>query len=66
MDLLEMQVIKYQNEKGLNSKQVASKEMLSMIENLENEERWKWLKEMYDLYFNKDESTKGIPLDLDY
>ncbi|WP_240514639.1 hypothetical protein [Bacillus cereus] len=66
MDLLEMQVIKYQNEKGLNSKQVASKEILSMIENLENEERWKLLKEMYDLYFNKDESTKGIPLDLDY
>ncbi|MFI8708471.1 hypothetical protein ACIGHG_15650 [Bacillus sp. NPDC077411] len=66
IDLLEMQVIKYQNEKELNGKQVTSKEILSMIENLENEERWKLLNEMYDLYYNKDESTKGIPLDLDY
>ncbi|MBJ8030231.1 hypothetical protein JDS96_20595 [Bacillus cereus group sp. N21] len=61
-----MQVIKYRNEKELNGKQVTSKEILSMIENLENEERWKLLNEMYDLYYNKDESTKGIPLDLDY
>lgn len=66
IDLLEMQVIKYQNEKELNGKQVTSKEILSMIENLENEECWKLLKEMYDLYYSKDESTKGIPLDLDY
>ncbi|WP_242479952.1 hypothetical protein [Bacillus cereus group sp. N21] len=66
IDLLEMQVIKYRNEKELNGKQVTSKEILSMIENLENEERWKLLNEMYDLYYNKDESTKGIPLDLDY
>ncbi|WP_257209458.1 hypothetical protein [Bacillus toyonensis] len=66
IDLLEMQVVKYQNEKGLNNTQVTSKEILSMIENLENEERWKLLNEMYDLYYNKDESTKGIPLDLDY
>ncbi|WP_257142994.1 hypothetical protein [Bacillus pseudomycoides] len=66
IDLLEMQMIKYQNEKELNSKQVTSKEILSMVENLENEERWKLLNTMYDLYYNKDESTKGIPLDLDY
>ncbi|MDC2863489.1 hypothetical protein [Bacillus sp. BP-3] len=66
IDLLEMQVIKYQNGKELNGKQVTSKEILSMIENLENEERWKLLNEMYDLYYNKDESRKGIPLDLDY
>lgn len=66
IDLLEMQMIKYQNEKELNNTQGTSKEILSMIENLENEERWKLLNEMYDLYYNKDESTKGIPLDLDY
>ncbi|QWH97503.1 hypothetical protein EXW36_02715 [Bacillus mycoides] len=61
-----MQVIKYQNEPEVNNTQVASKGILSMIENLENEERWKLLKEMYELYYDKDESTKGTPLDLDY
>ncbi|OSX90267.1 hypothetical protein S3E15_01831 [Bacillus mycoides] len=66
IDLLEMQVIKYQNEQGLNNTQVTSKGILSMIENLENEERWNLLNEMYDFYYNKDESIKGIPLDLDY
>ncbi|WP_252196102.1 hypothetical protein [Bacillus mycoides] len=66
IDLLEMQVIKYQNEPEVNNTQVASKGILSMIENLENEERWKLLKEMYELYYDKDESTKGTPLDLDY
>ncbi|MFX3625662.1 MAG: hypothetical protein ACE3JP_16895 [Ectobacillus sp.] len=50
----------------MNKEQMTSEQVLEIIQNLENEERWKLLKEMYDLYYNKDESTKGIPLDLDY
>ncbi|WJE54840.1 hypothetical protein [Bacillus pseudomycoides] len=45
---------------------MSAEDILRLIEEMENGERWKLLNEMYDLYYNKDESTKGIPLDLDY
>lgn len=64
IDLLELQIIKHQNEKELKSTQVTSKEILSMIENLENEERWKLLNAMYGLYYNKRGNSE--PLELNY
>ena len=64
IDLLELQTIKHQNEKSLNNIQITSKEIIGAIENMSNEERWKLLNEMYDLYYNKDGNS--TPLDLDY
>ncbi|HFJ9474593.1 TPA: hypothetical protein ACGW68_005996 [Bacillus cereus] len=43
-----------------------AEDILRLIEEMESGERWKLLNEVYDLYYNKDESTKGIPLDIDY
>ncbi|MEH7543662.1 hypothetical protein V7426_19790 [Bacillus thuringiensis] len=43
---------------------MSAEDVLRLIEKMENEERWKLLDKMYDLYFNKSEHYE--PLDEDY
>ncbi|WP_255296070.1 hypothetical protein [Bacillus wiedmannii] len=43
---------------------MGAEDVLRLIEEMENEERWKLLDKMYDLYFNK--SGRYEPLDEDY
>ncbi|MED0667750.1 hypothetical protein P4T04_15605 [Bacillus badius] len=41
-----------------------AEEVLEIIKNMDNEERWKLLNEMYDTYFNM--KHEKAELDLDY
>ncbi|MGE1046896.1 hypothetical protein ACQGSX_13230 [Bacillus sp. GMs2/1] len=43
---------------------MGAEDVLRLIEEMENEERWKLLDKMYDLYFNK--SGQYESLDEDY
>ena len=45
--------------------QITAEDMLELIQNMEVEERWKLLNEMFYLYFNK-HNLPRTELDLDY
>ncbi|WP_169729580.1 hypothetical protein [Ectobacillus panaciterrae] len=43
-----------------------SEEILKIIENMDEKERWILINQLYDLHINKGDIPQGIEIDFDY